>query len=81
MGISNFCVESADGDEHDGAHEGTEDVLDDDDAKIGKVGTAAGEDHDSKLSKCSSDEAAHECPTPETHGSILLTPLSSIVTQ
>jgi hypothetical protein len=80
MRIGNLCVESADGDEHDGAHEGTEDVLDDDDAEVWEVSAAAGEDHDSELSKCCSNQAAHECPTPKTHGSILFTPLASIVT-
>jgi hypothetical protein len=80
MRISNLCVESADSDEHDSAHEGTENMLDNDDAEVGEVSTAAREDHDSELSKSRSDESTHECPTPETHGSILFTPLSSIVT-
>lgn len=64
MGIRNLCVESADGDEHDGAHECTEDVLDNDDAKVRKIGAATREDHDCKLSKGSSNESAHECPAP-----------------
>jgi len=81
MGISNLCVESADGDEHDCAHEGTEDVLDNDNTEIGQVSTATGEDHDRELSKGSSDESANKRPTPKTHRSILLAPLSSIVTQ
>jgi len=80
MGISNLCVESADGNKHDSAHEGAEDVLDNNDAEVWKIGTTAGEDHDRELSKSSSDESANECPTPKTHGSILLAPLSSIVT-
>lgn len=77
--VGDLCVESADGNEHDGAHECAEDVLDDNDAEVWKISTTAGEDHDGKLSKSSCNQSAHECPTPKTHWSILLAPFSSIV--
>ena len=79
MRVGNLCVESADGDEHDGAHECAEDVLDNDNAEIWEVSTPTREDHNGELSKSSSNQSAHECPTPETHWSILLAPFSSII--
>lgn len=78
--IGNLCVESAYGDEHDGAHESTEDVLNDNDAEIGQVGATAGEDHDGELGEGCSDQSTNKRPTPESHWGILFTPLSSIVT-
>lgn len=77
--IGNLCVESADGDEHDGAHECAEDMLDNDDAEVRKISATAGEDHDGELSKGSSNQSAYKCPTPKTHRGILLAPFSGVV--
>lgn len=80
--ISNFGMEGRDGDEHDGAHESTEDVFDNDQQEVRRGSTSGSrEDHDCELSKGGSDQATYESPAPQTHGGVLLAPFASIVAE
>lgn len=78
-GISDLRMESADGDEHDGAHESTEDMLDDDSEQVRSRGAACWEGHDHELRENSGCQPAHECPAPYSDRLVFLAPHARIV--
>ena len=77
--VGNLCVESADGDEHDGAHESTEDMLNDDGKQVRSRGAACWEGHDHELCENSGCQPAHECPAPYSDRLVFLAPHACII--
>jgi hypothetical protein len=74
-------MESADGDEHDGAHESAENVLDDNSKQIRGSGAACWEGHDHDLREDSGRQPADECPAPDSDRLVFLAPHARVVSK
>lgn len=72
-------MESANSDEHDGAHESAENMLNDDSKQIRDRGAACWEGHYHDLREDSGSKSAHKGPAPNPDRLIFFTPHSSIV--
>ena len=74
-------MESADGDEHDGAHESTENMLDDDGKQVRSRGAACWEGHDHELCEDGGGQSADKCPTPYSNRLVFFAPHSCVVSK
>lgn len=74
-------MEGRDGNEHDGAHKGTENVFDDDGYEVPSSRTSRWEEHDDTLSEDGGNKSAHKRPTPDPDRLVLLAPFARVVTQ
>ena len=72
-------MKGRDGDELNGAHEGREDVLEDDKKQVPRRDALLGEDHHDPLCEHRRRQSADERPAPQVHGRILIGPLPGVV--
>ena len=74
-------MKSTDSDEHDRAHESTEDMFHNDNHQIPARRSLSRESHDDTLSEDGCAQPPNESPAPDGDGTILLAPLSGVVAQ
>lgn len=80
-GIGNLCVEGRDGDEHDGAGEGGEDVRSDHGEEVPRLHPVRGEDHDHRLSQTGGDQTTNEGVAPDVDGWVGGGPATCVVAE